>query len=305
MDFGCTIFWAGKYHSNVSQGVKVLICFHFWHTPSVMELYFRKFGAGPPLIIVHGLYGSSDNWIRIGRSLGRHFEVVIPDQRNHGRSPHSEQHNYELLRADLLEFMDRQSIERAVLLGHSMGGKTVMFFAASYPDRINGLVVVDIAPRSYSFQPGIQVPTTDHMHMIRALEKLDLSRIKKREEADRELSVHIESPRVRQFLLKNLQRDANGQFMWKLNLEAIRNDLPRILEGLNESEFEQGRQITGFPILFIKGEKSNYILDSDIQLIHKIFPFAEVVSIPDAGHWLHVEKGEVLIQEIVNFILAY
>ena len=270
-----------------------------------MELFFKKFGTGPPLIIVHGLYGSSDNWIRIGRSLGRHFEVFIPDQRNHGRSPHNEQHNYELLRADLLEFMDRQSIERAVLLGHSMGGKTVMFFASSYPERINGLVVVDIAPKSYFSQPGRSVPTTDHMHMIGALERLDLSRVKRREEADRELRVHIGSPRVRQFLLKNLQRDANGQFSWKLNLEAIRNNLSRILEGLNESDFEQGNQITGFPVLFIRGEKSNYILDSDIPLIHKIFPFAEVVSIPDAGHWLHVEKGEVLIREIVNFILTY
>lgn len=269
-----------------------------------MELFFRKYGSGPPLIIVHGLYGSSDNWVTIGQALGERFEVFIPDQRNHGRSPHSDHHNYDLMMADLLEFMDRQSIEKAILLGHSMGGKTVMFFAASYPDRVNGLVVVDIAPKSYFSYSGELVQSADHLFIIQSMEKMNLSEIVSREEANRELSVRIKSERVRQFLLKNLARSKDGTFRWKLNIGVIRKDLVRILDGLNASEFERGNQITGFPVLFIRGANSNYILDSDIPLIHKIFPFAGIVSIPDAGHWVHAEEPDLLVEKILEFVFG-
>jgi esterase len=269
-----------------------------------MDLFFRKYGSGPPLIIVHGLYGSSDNWVTVGKALAKRFEVFIVDQRNHGRSPHSEHHNYDLMRDDLLEFMDKQSIGKALLLGHSMGGKTIMFFAASYPERVNGLIVVDIAPKSYFSYSGESVQSADHLFIIRAMENMDLSEVSNREEADRELSSRITSDRVRQFLLKNLSRSKTGTFRWKLNLEVIRKDLVRILEGLNASEFERGNQITGFPILFIRGANSTYILDSDIPSIRKIFPYAEFTTIPGAGHWLHAEQPELLVEEVNGFVFG-
>jgi len=269
-----------------------------------MDLFFRKYGSGPPLIIVHGLYGSSDNWVTIGKALGSRFEVFIPDQRNHGRSRHSDHHSYELMRDDLLEFMDKHSIGKAILLGHSMGGKTIMFFATSFPERVNGLIVVDIAPKSYFSYSGESVQAADHLFIIRAMENMDLSKIRNRDEADREMSSRIKSGRVRQFLLKNLSRSKNGTFHWKLNIEVIRKDLVRILEGLNASEFERGNQITGFPVLFIRGANSTYILDSDIPFIRKIFPFAEVTTIPNAGHWLHAEQPELLIEKVVRFVFG-
>ncbi len=269
-----------------------------------MDLFFRKYGSGPPLIIVHGLYGSSDNWVTIGKELGKRFEVFIPDQRNHGRSPHSDHHNYDLMRDDLSEFMDKHSIEKAILLGHSMGGKTIMFFATSCPERVNGLIVVDIAPKSYFSYSGESVQAADHLFIIRAMENMDLSKIPNRDEANRELSSKIKSERVRQFLLKNLARSKNGAFRWKLNIEAIRKDLVRILEGLNASKFERGNQITGFPVLFIRGANSTYILDSDIPFIRKIFPYAEVIAIPGAGHWLHAEQPDLLIETVVQFVFG-
>jgi len=269
-----------------------------------MELFFRKYGSGPPLIIVHGLYGSSDNWVTVGKALSERFEVFILDQRNHGQSPHSEHHSYDLMRADLLEFMDKQSIEKAMLLGHSMGGKTIMFFAASYPERVNGLIVVDIAPKSYFSYSGEAVQSADHLFIIQAMTKIDLSEIKNRDDANHVLSTQIKSERVRQFLLKNLIRSKDNSFRWKLNIEAIRKSLVRILDGLNASEFEHGNQITGFPVLFIRGANSNYILDSDIPGIHKIFPFAEIASVPDAGHWVHAEEPDVLVEKILEFVFG-
>lgn len=269
-----------------------------------MDLFFRKYGSGPPLIIVHGLYGSSDNWVTIGKELGKRFEVYIPDQRNHGRSLHSDHHNYPLMRDDLLEFMDKHAIEKAILLGHSMGGKTIMFFATAYPERINGLIVVDIAPKSYFSYSGESVQAADHNFIIRAMETMDLLKINNREEANRKLSERIKSERVRQFLLKNLTRSKNGIFQWKLNVGVIRKDLIRILEGLNPSEFEHGNQITGFPVLFIRGANSTYILDSDLPFIRKIFPYAEMITIPGAGHWLHAEQPGLLVEKVLEFVFG-
>ena len=136
------------------------------------------------------------------------------------------------------------------------------------------------------------------------MENMDLSKISNREEANKELSARVRSERIRQFLLKNLSRSRNGTFHWKLNLAVIRKDLVRILEGLNVSEFEHGHQITGFPVLFIRGANSTYILDSDIPSIRKIFPYAEVVTIPDAGHWLHAEQPELLTEKVVQFVFG-
>lgn len=265
-----------------------------------MDLFFRKFGDGPPLIILHGLYGSSDNWVSIGRKLSANYEVYLVDQRNHGKSPHSPQHNYHLLKEDLLEFMDKQSIDKAIILGHSMGGKTAMFFAVDYPERVNNLIVVDISPKSYRNTKSTQL--LSHSTIIKAMYNVDFNHVKSREDIDKILSPSIPLKRVRQFLLKNVNRTKDNRFAWSLNLESISNELKNIMDGLPIKNFKNGNGITGFPALFIKGEKSDYIKPSDRRAIETVFPFAEIEIIPNAGHWLHAEKPKLFLKTIQNFL---
>lgn len=268
-----------------------------------MELFFRKFGEpGPPLIIVHGLYGSSDNWVSIARDLSDRFEVFVVDQRNHGHSPHDPRHDYPAMREDLREFMDRQEIRKAVLIGHSMGGKTVMSFAEAWPERVQALISVDIAPRSYRNLALVSRSAANHANMIDAMMKIDLSRISSREEADRALSQSIGSERIRSFLLKNLRRHKGGAFQWRFNLEAISNNMEAIFEGMDREAIAARGGITGFPVLFISGGNSDYIRVADHSLIKDIFPTAEVVSVAGAGHWVHSEQPALLVKTIRYFL---
>lgn len=268
-----------------------------------MKLNYRKIGKGYPLIIIHGLYGSSDNWLSVAKELSDNFEVFILDQRNHGASPHSDSHTYENLKEDLLEFMDDHKIEKASLLGHSMGGKTVMFFAADYPERVTNLIVADIAPKNYTKISDYAPQTIDHENIVSAMLNFDLSNYNSRTEIDQKLSESISSERVRQFLLKNLKRNDNKEFVWKLNIKTISEYLPQIMDGMDKEKFQKGKGITGFPVLFIKGENSNYITDDDHQLIRTIFPYAEITSIPKAGHWVHAEQPKLLVKTIEYFVL--
>lgn len=262
-----------------------------------MELFFRKYGQGPPLIIIHGLYGSSDNWVSIGRKLAENFEVFIIDQRNHGKSPHTPDHNYQVLKTDLLEFMDAQSIEKAIIIGHSMGGKTAMFFAADYPERLSHLIIADISPKSYEYTNSNQLLA--HTTIIRAMFNLDFYGINSRQEVDDILAKSIPEDRIRQFLLKNIMRSKDNEYSWRINIRTIKNELKNILEGLDENQTE----ITGFPVLFIKGGNSDYIQKDDKTTIKKIFPFADIETIPNAGHWLHAEQPDLFLKKISDFIL--
>lgn len=262
-----------------------------------MELFFRKYGEGPPLIIIHGLYGSSDNWVSIGKQLAENFEVYLIDQRNHGRSPHSPDHNYQLLKEDLREFMDSQSIEKAIIIGHSMGGKTAMFFAVDYPERVSRLIVADISPRSYKTTNSSQL--LSHEDIIRAMFNLDFYGIESRDEIDEILSKSIPEERIRQFLLKNVKRSKDNSYSWSINIRAIKNELENIMDGLPKDQ----QEVIGFPVLFLKGEKSEYIQDEDRKMIQKIFPVADIENIPNAGHWLHAEQPEIFLEKITDFIL--
>ncbi len=268
-----------------------------------MKLFFRKYGNGPTIIIVHGLYGASDNWAGIAKKLSNHFEVYALDQRNHGRSPHSPEHSYNQMKNDLLDFMDDQQIQTSILLGHSMGGKTVIHFATSYPERVNGLIVIDIAPKSYLIESKVGQRSIDHKTIIEALKRIDLKKVKTRADADLQLKQDIHSEKVRQFLLKNLHRNKDLSFSWSLNLTALEHNLSDILEGIDQKRFEKGNLVTGFPVLFIRGANSPYIQDDDIPLIKKIFPVADLVTIKDAGHWLHVEQPELLVETINKFFI--
>ena len=264
-----------------------------------MELFYRKYGEGAPLIIVHGLYGASDNWVSIGRRLAENFEVFLIDQRNHGRSPHSPEHNYDLMVDDLYEFVEKLNIEKAILLGHSMGGKTVMHFAKRYPERVSALIVLDIAPKSYVQVARQQSGQISHYHILTAMKSIDFSSVKTRKDVDAELSLKIKDIRIRQFLLKNIQRAKDNVLSWRINVDALYNNLDVVMNGELDADNES---IVGFSVLFIRGSDSNYIEDEDMNRITKIFPYAELETIENAGHWLHAEQPNKLISLIVNFL---
>jgi pimeloyl-ACP methyl ester carboxylesterase len=252
-----------------------------------MELNYQKYGEGFPLIILHGLFGSLDNWQTVSRRLGEIAQVFALDLRNHGRSPHSDSFNYDVLVDDVREFMDARELKRANLLGHSMGGKTAMHFALRHPDRVEKLVVADIAPKAYP--PW-------HEPIFKAMLSLDLGKYHHRQELDMALAASVNSAPVRQFLLKNVARDESGAFMWKINLLALLQNYP----GLNDA-IEGDRTFMG-STLFIRGEHSEYITDSDTNGIRRLFPKAELVTIEGAGHWVQADAPEAFIDKVANFI---
>ncbi len=267
-----------------------------------MELFYRKYGEGAPIVIVHGLYGASDNWVSIGRSLSENFEVFLIDQRNHGRSPHSSEHSYELMVDDLYKFIENQGIDKAILIGHSMGGKTVMHFANQYPEKVSSLIVLDIAPKSYLQLAQENKAEINHFGILKALKSINFSLIKNRNDVALELEKFIKSNRIRQFLLKNVHRNKNNSLNWSLNIDALYNNLDDILNGMDTNFYQSGEAITGFPVLFVRGANSNYITDADFEHIVSIFPYAELKTIANAGHWLHAEQPQELISIIIDFL---
>lgn len=253
-----------------------------------MKLHFQSYGQGPALLILHGLFGSLDNWVSHARKLSEHFSVYLIDQRNHGKSPHSDEWNYQLMAEDLVEFMDDQGIMQGHLLGHSMGGKTVMQVAAYHPGRIDKLIVADMAPKAYS---------PHHHEIIAALLSLDLPNISSRKEAEEQLAKHISDWGVRQFLLKGLGRDEQKNLQWKFNLKVLSEKYPEALKAIRlEYEFEG-------PTLFVSGGKSNYVQDADRADILKTFPDSRFVVLPDAGHWLHAEAPDAFLEAVLEFLL--
>jgi len=263
-----------------------------------MKLFYREYGNGEPLIILHGLYGSSDNWITIAHSLESKFRVIVVDQRNHGQSPHSDDHNYTLMVDDLVELFNDLNITKASIIGHSMGGKVAMLFAAKYPDNINSLVVVDIAPWSYR-EPinEKQLWLDEHTKIIASLLSIPINTITLRVEADAILSFTISSDRVRHFLLKNLNRDKDGIFSWKLNIQAIKNNLLKLMEGI----IIDGK-VDDTKTLFIRGELSNYIPADRLDEIKTLFPNSTILTIAETGHWVHAEKPEEFKESVLKFL---
>ncbi len=267
-----------------------------------MQLFYRTEGAGTPLVIVHGLYGSSDNWLTVAKKLGEKFQVYSIDQRNHGRSPNSDVHDFEAMKDDLAEFFDTHNIEKAVVMGHSMGGKTAMCFAADYPERIEKLIVVDIAPKDY-FLLNDESQYYLHNNILRAMLEIDFSRIESRKDVEVFLSERIDSIQIVQFLLKNVHRNKEThQFEWRLNVPVLYDNLDEIIKGVNARWFDDRIPITNYPVLFIKGANSNYILPEDFPSIRRIYPEAEIVEIPDAGHWLHAEQPQLFMDALWKFL---
>ena len=251
-----------------------------------MNLFYRESGQGQPLIILHGLFGSSDNWFTLAKTFSEQYKVYLIDQRNHGQSPHSDEFNYKLLTEDLEEFLSLHTIVDPIVLGHSMGGKTAMNLAVKRPELISQLIVVDIVPKSYPVH---------HDHILDGMDAIDLEKLSSRIEADQILAQHISEPDVRQFLLKNLSRKSTGGFEWKINLKAIDNHIEEIGEGMQyKGAFEK-------PTLFVKGAKSNYYASGDEAIIKSIFPQA-IFSTLDTGHWVQAEKPVEFASTVIQFL---
>lgn len=251
-----------------------------------MQLNFKKIGSGPPLVILHGLFGSADNWYSISRELGTEFTMYLVDQRNHGDSPHSEEWNYVVMAEDLLELVNEEGLDKIYLMGHSMGGKVAMTFAVKYPERVERLIVADISPRYYPVH---------HEVIIDGLQAMNLSEIQSRKEADEALAEFIPDFGTRQFLLKSLGRNEDG-FYWKINLPVIVKHIEEVGKALAIGGIYKGKT------LFLAGEKSNYIQQKDMESILAHFPSYQFHQIANAGHWLHAEQPQAVVAEMRKFL---
>lgn len=257
-----------------------------------MELFYRKKGKGPVIIIIHGLYGSSDNWVSMGRRLAVNHTVYLIDQRNHGKSPFSESHQYNDLKSDLAAFVENHKIEKATILGHSMGGKAAMWYAADYPEKVEKLIIADIAPKNYCLY-GNGSQFSMHKNILKSMLEVDFKKVTKRSNVEEHLSMTVKDGGTRKFLLKNIVKDKyTNKYRWKLNVPVLYENIEEIVGGVNDSWFDDRKPITVYPVVFIRGMNSNYILPEDEPLVKSVYPDAVIVDIPDAGHWLHVENPD-------------
>lgn len=251
-------------------------------------LYSNIIGEGKPFIILHGFLGMGDNWKTLGTTFSEQgFQVHLVDQRNHGRSFHNEAFDYDLLAEDLKRYCAYHQLEDIVLLGHSMGGKTAMLFAATYPGLVSKLIVADIAPRFYP---------KHHQFILEGLSSLDFSKIKSRGEADNALSAYVNERPIRQFLLKNLYWKEKGQLALRMNLEALIENIDEIGEALPKFLKFEG------DTLFLRGDRSEYIALQDETLIKAQFPKAQIKTIDHAGHWLHAENPDQFFEVTMKFV---
>ncbi|HCU84493.1 alpha/beta fold hydrolase [Methylophilus sp. UBA6697] len=248
-----------------------------------MQLHTQTLGQGQPLVLLHGLFGSADNWGSIAKHFAQHYQVISVDLRNHGRSPHSDSQTYPEMANDLLETFNALGLEQVHLLGHSLGGKVAMQFATQYPEKVSKLIVVDMAMRTY---PDRYTQLMDHMLAV------NLSQMASRNEVDNALKGSIANVRVRQFLLTNLVKN-EAQLQWRINLQGLKANYATLITAI-AVHFAP-------PSLFIRGERSDYVQDSDITELQQHFPQAEFVTLP-TDHWVHAEQPQLFIQAVEAFL---
>ncbi|MFW5432034.1 MAG: alpha/beta fold hydrolase [Methylophilaceae bacterium] len=254
-----------------------------------MELHYQSLGQGQPLILLHGLFGSADNWGTVAKHFSQSYQTISVDLRNHGRSPHSDSQTYTDMAEDLVELCDSLNVDTVHLLGHSLGGKVAMQFATQFPQRLGKLIVVDMAMRVYP---------DEHTHLINAMMEVDLSTIRTRSEVDEALSSTIDNAMVRQFLLMNLVK-SDGDFEWRINLAALKANYPAMQQAVCESG--PYNKAYDKPCLFIHGERSDYVRDDDIEQIKAYFIKAQVASL-STSHWVHAEQPQAFIQVVEQFL---
>ncbi len=253
-----------------------------------MKLNHKIYGTGYPVIIMHGLFGSGDNWRSIARMMEPHYQCILVDMRNHGRSPHDPEMNFKVMAEDILELMADLSFEKVSLIGHSLGGKVAMQFAMHNAEKVDKLIVVDIAPKKYP---------AHHDMVIQAIESIDPAKLSERAEAESALA-HFLGPdqSTIQFLLKNLSRLPDGGFEWKANMPVIIDAYDQLMEDILLAEPYGGAT------LFIRGEKSRYILDEDLQTIKAHFPNSSLITVPAASHWVHADAPDFLAKTMVSYL---
>jgi len=252
-----------------------------------MELYYREMGEGQPLMILHGLFGFSDNWQTQAKKFSEYYRVILVDLRNHGHSPWSSDFSYPIMVEDLVNLFQKLELQQVILLGHSMGGKVAMHFAQKHAHYLEKLIVVDMGVKSYPMH---------HQHILEAFNRIDLTRMSARSEAEQILKQFIDSEGVRQFLLKNLYWKEKGKLSWRVNFPVLEAAMPEILSALPQVE-------VFISTLFIRGALSNYILDEDVSAIEQIFPDSSLESIQNAGHWVHAEAPDAFVDCVLGFCL--
>lgn len=251
-----------------------------------MRLHYQTFGEGKPFIILHGLFGSSDNWQTHAKKLAAHYKVYTIDQRNHGKSDWSDDFSYEIMAEDLHSFVEEHKLEDFILMGHSMGGKTAIQYAQMYPQTLHRLIIVDMGIKSY--------PIT-HTTIIEGLKSIDINHLESRRAANKQLAQYVSENITRLFLLKNLYRKGEGKWGWHINLPVLDKKLPEIVKA-------SPRKSIDVKTLFISGGKSNYVLKNDYPSIKKVFPNATFYVIEEADHWIHAEAPEEFMREIMYFL---
>ena len=254
-----------------------------------MKLHYKSSGSGEPVVILHGLFGMLDNWATFGRYLSDAYAVYTPDLRNHGRSPHDEVFNYDVLAEDLRDFIIEHGLGPATVIGHSLGGKTAMLAALRWPQLISRMIVVDIAPRAYIAQ---------HDTVIAALQRIDPGATSSRNEMEARMMEELHDIQVSRLLVKNLARNADGTLYWRMNLPVLTASYASLSKAI-----QADRPFPG-PALFVRGGKSKYILDEDMEMIHALFPSSTLITIPGAGHWVHADAMEELLAVTRQFILS-
>lgn len=259
-----------------------------------MQLFYRKYGEGAPIVALHGLYASSDSWMGLVGELSKQHQLILVDLRNHGRSPHSPEHSYSLMSDDLLELFDKLVINQAILMGHSMGGKAAMHFALNYPERTKGLIVEDISPLGYS---ASNENVIFHQKIINALKLLQINSCTSRKEVEDSLFQKIPNMALCHFLLKNLRRNKNGELEWRINLSFIEKNLPLIMESIITENV--------LPIevrsLFVKGSESTYVVEKDEEAIRLFFPYSSITTAQSAGHWIHNEQERDFMRYVKQY----
>lgn len=254
-----------------------------------MRLNCKVVGQGEPIVLVHGLFGSLENLGMIARGLSANYEVHSVDVRNHGRSPHSDVHTYDAIVDDLIAYLDSAGLANAHFLGHSMGGKAVMHLALNFPQRVNKMIIADIAPVQY--QPH-------HNEIFEGLLSLPLDTLSSRAEADRLLAGYVNEVPVRQFLLKNLVKNGSSGFCWRMNLKSLCKNYHHIMAGQSSSGSYGGE------VLFVVGGRSDYVQHKHREHVLNLFPKTSMKIIPETGHWLHAEKPELFVKICERFLIG-
>ena len=252
-----------------------------------MILHSKIFGKGPALIILNGLFGSLDNWFNIANDLAKNFEVHVLDQRNHGKSFQSSSHNYNEMSLDFFNYINFHKLSRPSILGHSMGCKTAMYFALQYPTMLNKLIIVDIAPKKYF---------NTHSQLVSILYEINQSTISRRKEVEIILLQKGIDLNVVQFLLKSLFWINDKELKFRFNIEALHSHMPKLMD------FELMHKCWSGLSYFIKGQNSNYILDSDFTFIKSFFSNFELINIPNSGHWVHFDQKSIFLTTINNIL---